>query len=107
MRAVIISKCRLPIADLRTAVATALKLAIGNWQSAMFLLLLVVLAVISLSCIRYLQPSRKELSLAVVSGVEGEALKQAALDYETKTGVHINVAQFPYANLFEKEMIDF
>ena len=106
MRPIIISKCRLPIADLRTAVATALKLAIGNWQSAMFLLL-VVLAVVSLSCNKDQQPSRKELTLAVVSGVEGDALKQAALDYEKKTGVHINVAEFPYANLFEKEMIDF
>jgi multiple sugar transport system substrate-binding protein len=42
----------------------------------------------------------------VVEGVEGEALKQAALDYEARTGVHIQIAQFPYANLFEKELID-
>lgn len=72
------------------------------------LALLVVLAAISLSCNKD-QPSntRKELTLAVVSGVEGDALKQAALDYEAATGVHINIAQFPYANLFEKEMIDF
>jgi multiple sugar transport system substrate-binding protein len=42
----------------------------------------------------------------VVEGVEGEALKQAALDYEAQTGVHIQIAQFPYANLFEKELID-
>jgi multiple sugar transport system substrate-binding protein len=48
----------------------------------------------------------KQLSLAVVGGVEGEALKQAALDYEKQTGVHINIAQFPYASLFEKELID-
>ncbi len=71
------------------------------------LALLVVLAVTSLSCNKDQQPSRKELTLAVVSGVEGDALKQAAADYEAKTGVHINIAQFPYANLFEKEMIDF
>ena len=71
------------------------------------LALLVVLALISLSCNKDQQPSRKELTLAVVSGVEGDALKQAAADYETKTGVRINIAQFPYANLFEKEMIDF
>ena len=59
------------------------------------LALLVVLAVTSLSCNKDQQPSRKELTLAVVSGVEGDALKQAAADYEAKTGVHINIAQFP------------
>jgi len=42
----------------------------------------------------------------VNSGVEGEALKQAALDYEKQTGIHISIAEFPYANLFEKELID-
>jgi multiple sugar transport system substrate-binding protein len=50
--------------------------------------------------------SSQQLTLAIVEGVEGEALKQAALDYEKQTGVHVNIAQFPYANLFEKEMID-
>jgi multiple sugar transport system substrate-binding protein len=48
----------------------------------------------------------KQLTLAVVSGVEGDALKQAAIDYEKQTGVHINIAEFPYSNLFEKELID-
>jgi len=42
----------------------------------------------------------------VNSGVEGEALKQAALDYEKQTGIHISIVEFPYANLFEKELID-
>ena len=46
------------------------------------------------------------MTLAVVSGVEGDALKQAAIDYEAQTGVHINIAEFPYTNLFEKELID-
>jgi multiple sugar transport system substrate-binding protein len=50
--------------------------------------------------------SAKILTLAINSGVEGDALKQAAKDYEAKTGVHINIAEFPYANLFEKELID-
>ena len=58
------------------------------------------------SCTPNQKPNGKQLTLAVVSGVEGEALKAAALDYETQTGVHINIAQFPYANLFEKELID-
>lgn len=48
----------------------------------------------------------KQITLAVNSGVEGDALKQAAKDYEAQTGVHINIAEFPYANLFEKELID-
>ena len=52
------------------------------------------------------KPNGKQLTLAVVSGVEGEALKAAARDYEAQTGTHINIAQFPYANLFEKELID-
>ena len=65
---------------------------------SLFLIFLVLLA----SCT---QP-RKQLTLAVVAGVEGEALKQAAVDYEAQTGVHIEIAQFPYSNLFEKELID-
>jgi multiple sugar transport system substrate-binding protein len=48
----------------------------------------------------------KTLTLAINSGVEGDALRQAAKDYEQQTGVHINIAEFPYANLFEKELID-
>lgn len=48
----------------------------------------------------------KELTLAINSGVEGDALKQAARDYEALRGVHVNIAEFPYDNLFEKEQID-
>jgi multiple sugar transport system substrate-binding protein len=48
----------------------------------------------------------KQLTLAVNSGVEGDALKQAARDYEAQTGVHIQIAEFPYSNLFEKELVD-
>src|SRR5919205_783208 len=50
--------------------------------------------------------SGKQLTLAVNSGVEGDALKQAARDYEAQTGIHIQIAEFPYTNLFEKELID-
>ncbi|HET6854826.1 MAG TPA: ABC transporter substrate-binding protein [Pyrinomonadaceae bacterium] len=70
----------------------------------MRLILLMLLLVLAISCTN--QPSRKQLTLAVVSGVEGDALKQAALDYEAQTGTHINIAEFPYINLFEKELID-
>ena len=67
-------------------------------------ILLTLLLLLTVSCTN--QPSRKQLTLAVVSGVEGEALKQAARDYETQTGTHIEIAEFPYTNLFEKELID-
>ena len=30
----------------------------------------------------------------------------AARDYEAQTGTHVSIAEFPYANLFEKELID-
>lgn len=50
--------------------------------------------------------SARQLTLAVNSGVEGDALKQAARDYEAQTGVSIQIAEFPYANLFEKELVD-
>jgi multiple sugar transport system substrate-binding protein len=50
--------------------------------------------------------SGKALTIAINSGVEGDALRQAAKDYEQQTGIHINIAEFPYANLFEKELID-
>ena len=49
---------------------------------------------------------KKTLTLAINSGVEGDALRQAAKDYEAQTGVHIAIAEFLYANLFEKELID-
>ena len=65
-----------------------------------------VLAVAISSCKTNQTTNSKQLTLAVNSGVEGDALKQAALDYEKQTGVHINIAEFPYANLFEKELID-
>lgn len=58
------------------------------------------------SCQRGGPQNQKQLTLAVNSGVEGEALKRAARDYEAQTGVRINIAEFPYANLFEKELID-
>ncbi len=57
-------------------------------------------------CQSYRGTDLKQLTLAVNSGVEGDALKQAALDYEAQTGIHINIAEFPYANLFEKELLD-
>src|SRR6185503_3915774 len=67
---------------------------------------LVLCSVFLPGCRTNQQSNSKQLTLAVNSGVEGEALKQAALDYEKQTGVHIQFAEFPYTNLFEKELID-
>ena len=66
--------------------------------------LLVVSALLLINC----QPkgAGKTLTLAINSGVEGDALREAAQDYEQQTGVHIQIAEFPYANLFEKELLD-
>jgi multiple sugar transport system substrate-binding protein len=64
------------------------------------------LAALSLEGCRNTKDKARQLTLAVNSGVEGDALKQAAVDYETLTGVHVNIAEFPYDNLFEKELID-
>jgi multiple sugar transport system substrate-binding protein len=64
------------------------------------------LAALSLEGCRGTKDNARQLTLAVNSGVEGDALKQAAGDYEALTGVHVNIAEFPYDNLFEKELID-
>jgi len=70
------------------------------------LIVATLLCVMLLGSCRSTGPRGKTLTLAINSGVEGDALKQAAKDYEAQTGVHINIAEFPYANLFEKELID-
>lgn len=40
------------------------------------------------------------------AGVEGTALKAAAQEWGSAHGVHIEVVELPYANLFEKEQLD-
>jgi multiple sugar transport system substrate-binding protein len=52
------------------------------------------------------QSEGRRFTLAVVKGVEGSALTQAARDYQAQTGTVIEIAELPYSNLFEKEMID-
>ncbi len=69
-------------------------------------ILSLILLTLHTGCGQQQQGGAKQLTLAVNSGVEGDALKQAARDYEAQTGVHINIAEFPYANLFEKELVD-
>src|SRR3982750_4550921 len=75
--------------------------------------LLIALALAALSLALFASCQRgggvgtgKQLTLAVNSGVEGDALKQAARDYEAQTNVHINIVEFPYSNLFDKELVD-
>jgi len=51
-------------------------------------------------------PDAKTLSLALASGVEGDALKQAAREYEAQTGVRVTIAEFPYDDLLAKEFVD-
>lgn len=46
------------------------------------------------------------LTIAVNAGVEGAALKEAALDWGKKTGTQIQIVELPYSNLFEKELLD-
>ncbi len=49
---------------------------------------------------------RRSLTIAVNAGVEGTALKTAAQEWGTDRGVHVEVVELPYANLFEKEQLD-
>jgi multiple sugar transport system substrate-binding protein len=79
----------------------------ANMKFAWIITVVVVLTAVAISaCMRAGKQDRRTLTLAINSGVEGDALKQAARDYEAQTGVHINIAEFPYANLFEKELVD-
>jgi multiple sugar transport system substrate-binding protein len=79
----------------------------ANMKFARIITVVVVLTAVAISaCMRAGKQDTRTLTLAINSGVEGDALKQAARDYEAQTGVHINIAEFPYANLFEKELVD-
>ncbi len=44
-----------------------------------------------------------DLTLAVVAGTEGDALRAAAEDYAALKGIEIDIVQAPYQNIFEKE----
>jgi multiple sugar transport system substrate-binding protein len=52
------------------------------------------------------QSKKGQLTIAVNAGVEGGALRQAARDYEAQTGTRVNIAEFPYDDLFAKELTD-
>ncbi len=46
------------------------------------------------------------LVIAVNAGVEGSALKAAAQQWAAQKGMRAEVVELPYANLFEKELLD-
>lgn len=73
--------------------------------SAVFILVAFITAPLT-GCAGAGEGGEKSLTIAINSGVEGDALKQAARDYEALSGVRIQIAEFPYANLFEKELVD-
>jgi multiple sugar transport system substrate-binding protein len=50
--------------------------------------------------------SEKVLTIAVNAGVEGSALKAAAHEWGDLRKTRIDVVELPYANLFEKELLD-
>jgi multiple sugar transport system substrate-binding protein len=50
--------------------------------------------------------SQKSLTIAVNAGVEGTALKMAAQEWGAGHGIHVEVVELPYSNLFEKEELD-
>ena len=46
------------------------------------------------------------LTVAITAGVEGDALKAAANQWGQAHGARIEIVELPYANLFEKELLD-
>src|SRR5947208_11542894 len=76
-----------------------------NMKKIVVIATLAVIGIVLSGCLRSGKQDTRTLTLAVNSGVEGDALKQAARDYEAQTGVHVQIAEFPYANLFEKESL--
>ena len=51
-------------------------------------------------------PAGPRLIVAINAGVEGEALKAATRDYQRIRGVRMEIVELPYANLFEKALLD-
>ena len=74
--------------------------------AALSLTLCVLLPVVACRNVNDNSSQSKSLSLALASGVEGDALKQAAREYEARTGARVTIAEFPYDDLFAKEMVD-
>jgi len=69
-------------------------------------LLVLSLFLLAIGCSRGSRPAGPRLVVAINAGVEGEALKTAAAEYQTASGVRMEVVELPYSSLFEKEMLD-
>ncbi len=46
------------------------------------------------------------LTIAINAGVEGDALKAAAAEWGARNRTRVDIVELPYANLFEKELLD-
>lgn len=46
------------------------------------------------------------LTIAINAGVEGNALKAAAAEWGVRNRMRVDIVELPYANLFEKELLD-
>src|SRR5215216_5243215 len=71
--------------------------------------LLIIICAVALICAPLSgcqKKSANQVTIAVNAGVEGDALKQAARDYEAQTGARIQIVEFPYDDLFAKELTD-
>src|SRR5208282_2615356 len=86
----------LPIASLRARAAGC-----GRWEEKMVRKLLITAAFV-LSSLAATGASWADMTIAVVSGSEGDALVAAAKAYSSAKGIKIEVVQAPYSNLFEK-----
>ena len=62
------------------------------------------LLAVAVGCAR--GPAGPRLVIAVNAGVEGDALKKAARDYEQSSGIRMELVELPYGSLFEKAMLD-
>jgi multiple sugar transport system substrate-binding protein len=74
------------------------------WRNSLLPWTIAAAALLSVAgCIR---PMKPVLTLAVNAGVEGETLKLAALEWGDKSGFHVDIVELPYANLFEKLLLN-
>jgi multiple sugar transport system substrate-binding protein len=52
------------------------------------------------------QTADSTLTIAINAGVEGDALKTAAREWGESNATRVEIVELPYANLFEKELLD-
>ena len=70
-----------------------------NMKTIVVIATLAVLGIVLSGCLRSGKQDTRTLTLAINSGVEGDALKQAAKDYEAQTGVHVQIAEARFITL--------